>query len=339
MKIVGETKVYEKNGDSYAGYRIPSILKAADGSLLGFCEARKNSLSDYGYIDIVVKKSDDNGATWSEQTIALSDGVNTFGNPCCVLDKDSGTIHMVCNFNLHDKGEQLIIEGKAPRKAYYLYSDDNGDTWSDIREITNEVKAQNWGWLAFGPCHGIQTKSGRIVFPGNHTVLGGKRVFYSYAIYSDDGGKTFHCGADIAPNTNECTLAQLSDGRLYINMRSYEGDHRRRRAYSIDEGESWTDYAKDDALIDPVCQGSVAYCEQNGILAFTNAASEKRENLMLRLSKDGGLTWYNSGLIKAGPCAYSDIVWLDSTTLGCLYETGDADPYECIKFAVIKLGE
>lgn len=336
MKILDKNVAYQSGKDGYAGYRIPSLIKTIDGTILAFCEGRREGFGDTGYIDLIVKRSTDNGETWSNHTIVTSDGKNTFGNANSVMDVSTGKIHMICNFNSCEIHESQILRGEGQRKAYYQYSQDNGLTWSEPCDITSQVKKDNWGWLAFGPCHGIQLRSGRIVFVANHSNIP-ESVYYSYAIYSDDGCETFRIGEDVANNTNECSVAELDDGRVYINMRSYEGDARRRRAYSNDGGATWSSYEKDDVLIDPVCQGSVLSIKDKGILLSCNAASEQRDNLTIRLSRDNGLTWEESLVLNEGPSAYSDMVQIDDNTIGCLYEYGENHPYDYIGFATIKI--
>lgn len=338
MKILNKSIVYQSGKDGYQGYRIPSIIMAKNGALLSFCEGRFYDLGDSGYIDIIVKKSLDNGASWTTHKTVIGDEKNTFGNCCCIVDEDTSRIHMICNFNYASDNEMMIINGEASRKACYLYSDDDGDTWSKPRDITTQVSSDSWGWLAFGPCHGIQTKTGRVVFPSNHTYIKEKAeiTYYSYAVYSDDGCRTFQYGEDVAKNTNECAIARLDNDTLYINMRSYEKDNRRRRAYSLDEGQTWVDYEKDNVLIDPICQGSVLNIDGKGLVAVCNNTSKNRENLTLRLSKNDGKSWYEDIVIYEGPSAYSDLVFLSDNKIGCLYEYGDEHCYQYIGFATIE---
>src|SRR5207253_5938382 len=67
------TDVFISGKDGYHTYRIPAIEAAPDGSLLAFAEARKNNQSDPGSakqeIDLVCKRSSDNGATWSSTNV------------------------------------------------------------------------------------------------------------------------------------------------------------------------------------------------------------------------------------------------------------------------------
>jgi sialidase-1 len=154
---------------------------------------------------------------------------------------------------------------------------------------------------------------------------------YSHVVYSDDGGATWRLGGSAGPGSNESTVAELADGSLVLNMRSYRGRNRRTVARSRDGGVTWSEPEEDAALVEPVCQGSLL--RFGGLLLFANPASTKRENLTVRASRDGGRTWFGSAVIHAGPAAYSNLVALNRRTAGILYERGEASAYEHISFA------
>lgn len=65
------TVVYQAGTNGYSCFRIPAIVKANNGDLLAFAEGRKNSCADAGDIDTVVKRSKDNGKTWSAPQIVI----------------------------------------------------------------------------------------------------------------------------------------------------------------------------------------------------------------------------------------------------------------------------
>lgn len=141
---------------------------------------------------------------------------------------------------------------------------------------------------------------------------------------------------------NECTVAELSGGRLMLNMRSYRGRHLRAVAVSGDGGETWSTPVDDPVLVEPVCQASLlrytAEAEGGGNrMLFSNPASERREKMTVRLSYDEGKTWPVAKLLHAGPSAYSCLTALPDGCAGCLYEGGEADPYETIRFARFNL--
>jgi sialidase-1 len=121
-------------------------------------------------------------------------------------------------------------------------------------------------------------------------------------------------------------------------MRSYHKKNRRAVATSKDGGMTWSPLKLDDALIEPVCEGSILRCTwpDNGDksrILFCNPASKKRENLTVRVSYDEGGTWPVSKVIFAGPSAYSCLAILPDKTIGCLFECGQTKPYETISLA------
>lgn len=339
MKLIRTTKVFSMGQDGIHTYRIPAVIKT-NGMILAFCEGRKENRGDSGNISLLVKRSHDDGLTWSSTAVLAGDDMNTFGNCNPVVDNSTGRIHVLCNYNDGNINEEEIRAGKGTRGCYHLSSDDDGASWSAPRDITGYVKKADWSWHAVGPCHGIQTKSGRFVFGGNHANLRHATTSenydgYSFSMYSDDGCRTFGISPDISPETNECSIAQLSDGRLYINMRSQQHNNRF-VAYSHDEGESWTDFHADMKLIDPHCHGSVLAVSEK--LFFSNAASLSRNNLTISKSNDNGKTWDEQLVIHEGHAAYSDLVQIDEGTIGCLFEYGENEhPYENIGFAVIAI--
>ncbi|MEQ9068881.1 MAG: sialidase family protein, partial [Gimesia chilikensis] len=90
LEAVTRTTVFEKGEAGYHGFRIPALLVTPKGTLLAFAEARKNNLGDSGDIDLVLKRSSDNGKTWSPLAVLWNDGENTCGNPCPVVDESTG---------------------------------------------------------------------------------------------------------------------------------------------------------------------------------------------------------------------------------------------------------
>ena len=53
--------VFKSGEDGYKCFRIPTIIKSENGTLLALLKEEKNSCSDTGDIDLVLKKSFDNG--------------------------------------------------------------------------------------------------------------------------------------------------------------------------------------------------------------------------------------------------------------------------------------
>jgi len=224
-----------------------------------------------------------------------------------------------------------------------LSSEDDGKSWSTAKEITPSVKSDQWTWYATGPCNGIQLQkgkhAGRLVIPCDHIEAASKKYF-SHIIYSDDAGSSWHLGGTTPQDqVNECTVAELPNGYLMLNMRNYSNIRSRKVSISKDAGLSWSDIYSDTTLIEPVCQGSLlryGYASQKNWLLFSNPANTKsRMAMTVRLSRDRGKTWPLSQLVHAGPAAYSNLVILPSGQIACYFEGGIQNPYEGIAFSAI----
>ena len=331
------TAVFEAGQAGYHTYRIPALLVSPKGSLLAFCEGRKTGRGDHGDIDLLVKRSTDGGKTWSKHELVLEEGDTqkvTIGNPCPVVDQATGTIWLPLN---RDNDRVLM-----------LHSTDDGQTWSKPQDITDAVKKPEWTWYAMGPGNGIQLQhgkhKGRLVIPCDHKtkVDNDKNVgFRSHVIYSDDHGKTWQLGGVLDPYTNECAIAELDDGTLLLNMRSYRGKSQRVSSRSTDGGVTWSPCVDEPELVEPVCQGSLVRVPATkttpSLLAFTNPADpKKRQNLTLRLSSDGGKTWPRSLVLCSGSSIYSSLAVLPGGDLGVLYEK---DNYQQIVFARVRVAD
>ncbi|MBE0543988.1 MAG: exo-alpha-sialidase [Verrucomicrobia bacterium] len=340
-----QTDVFVSGTDGYHTYRIPAIVTATNGTVLAFAEGRKNSASDTGDIDLVLKRSSDGGRTWSDMTVVWDDGGNTCGNPCPVVDRETGTIWLLLTWNRGDDAEPRIIAQTSgdTRRVFVTHSTDDGQTWAKPKEITATTKLSNWTWYATGPGAGIQIERGphrgRLVIPCDHIEAGTKRYF-SHVIFSDDHGQTWKLGGSSPRDqVNECEVVELTGNRLMLNMRNYDRTQRTRQtAISHDGGLTWADQGHATELIEPICQASIRrYSWPNdglkGIILFSNPASTRREKMTVRLSEDEGQTWSAARQLQAGPSAYSCLVSLPGQAIGCLYEAGEKSPYEKIVLA------
>ena len=332
-----QTVLYRSGEGGYHTYRIPALLTTKKGTLLAFCEGRKKARSDTGNIDIMLRRSRDNGRTWSAAVTLVDHGPDTIGNPAPVQDLKTGTVWLLLTGNPGHTSEREIIEtgAKGTRTVWIMSSRDDGATWSKPVEITRDVKPDNWTWYATGPVNGIQTRSGRLVIPCDHEVKG-HRGFYSHVICSDDHGKTWKLGGSASAMTDESTVTELGDGTLMLNMRSNAKRFRRSVAVSKDGGITWSEPGFDETLIEPTCQASlIRYSGKRGKgrLLFSNPAAEKRIRMTVRVSEDEGKTWKYNKLVHEGPSAYSSLAALKDGTIGLLYEKGGQQAYETITFA------
>ncbi len=252
------------------------------------------------------------------------------GDPSLLLDRETGRVWCFHAYGPPGIGfgtaKAGAVTGPTTLQLHTIYSDDDGVSWSEPVDLTPQVKDASWQTIFATSGTDIQTSTGRFLVPLVGRDAAG--IVAARNAFSDDHGRTWRVGAAIAVNTDESHNVELADGTILQNMRNGK---RRAVARSADGGVSFGAVEHDAALIDPVCNASIA--RRKNVLIFTNAASEKRERLTVKLSYDGGKTWPAARVLHAGPAAYSAVIVLRDGSVAALYERGDADPYEKISFA------
>lgn len=354
--------VFESGKEGYPVYRIPAIVRASNGDLLAFCEARQGG--DASEIDLVQKRSTDGGRTWGPllviqesdefRSLVDRDTEITIGNPAPVVDlldpENPGRIWMP--FTLEND------------RVFVIHSDDHGATWSERREITAEVKLPDWGWYATGPVHSIQIQGGphrgRLVIPCDHRLGedGADRgSSAAHAILSDDHGRNWRLGAidetyEDTLHANETTVVELNDGTLYFNTRDQNGkaSGTRGESWSTDGGETfdsrdgdWENFRPVGGVLDPPVVQCALLRVSDELLLFSGPdesgpGGKGRSDLRIRYSTDRAETWRDGPLIHTGPAAYSGMVLMEGPSVGVLFESGDPDqksPYQRISFVAL----
>jgi sialidase-1 len=364
-KLFAQTKavpVFVSGNDGYKSFRIPAIIKAKNGDLLAFCEGRVHGGADFGDIKIVLKRSSDNGKTWSALQIVASNDSLQAGNPAPVVDLTDplfpqGRIFLF--YNTGDGHEMELRKGKGHRDVFYKTSTDNGKTWSEATDITLQVNRiyqpqinplwnfkEDWRTYANTPGHALQFHEGkykgRIYVAANHSSGDPKpelRDYQAHGYYTDDHGATFHLSETVPfEGSNESTAAQLTNNSLMMNSRNQTGKYRI-VSLSKDGGENWDTTFIDHNLPDPICEGSllnIGTKKGKSILAFCNNDSKNnRDSLTLRISFNEGRSWEKKFLIEPKNTAYSDIVKTSKKSIGVFYE---ADGYKEIRFTEVAIG-
>jgi hypothetical protein len=333
---------YNENAPVQYGYRIPSLITTREGTLLAIAE-RRLGLHDHSQNDIVLKRSEDNGETWSEVQVIYEDGKNSLNDPCAVV-LNSGRILLIFQkypYLVHSRSEGDIqiadtgYDGPRNTRSYITYSDDDGKTWSKPREITKQVRPSER--ISIGsPGVGIQLKkgeyAGRVVFPIYETkkITENQRVWGNSVVFSDDEGETWHICNEIEHYDqmgygNEAQIAEQSDGGIILIARN-EGGLFRKYAQSEDGGQTWTNMRLNFELPGVACQGSLisVQSESNNqnIMIYSNPADFNfRTKGVIRLSYDDGITWPVAKKIPADFFAYSCLTQMADGKIGLLYET------------------
>ncbi len=342
------SRLYEAETGGYAHYRVPAIAVSPAGTVMVVVEARASERGDWGLQDILLKRSFDGGKTWDEprkivhlkgsqdqNEAALAQGlaepgVTTYNNIVPIVDRSAGVVHFLfCS---------------AYARAYYMRTADDGETFTEPVEITDTFERfrdeYDWKVIATGPGHGIRHSSGRLIVPvwlsdgtGGHA----HRPSIVSTIYSDDGGGTWERGDVVVrhpelKNPSETLAAELSNGTVMLNIRNESPEHRRSVTVGPDGGSGWSEIRFDEALVEPICMGSLLMVGNALLFANPDSAeprdpenptgSWKRQNLSIRISEDDGATWPYKRVIEPGVSGYSDLAADADGNVYCVYEDG-----------------
>lgn len=357
---VRTTTVFTSGEDGYAIYRIPAIIETTEGTLIAFAEGRVTDAADDGDVDLVTRRSTDGGLTWGPLEVIADMGSDFIGNPSPVVDPATGRIIVFATYKNGSDTELEILAGwgEDTSRQFLLTSDDDGLTFSEPREITEEVKDPQWRWYSVGPGHAVVIEdgphAGRIVAAANHSD--GAANYGAHLLLSDDGGLTWRIGARDTPNDgpvhpNESSAAVLADGTIVVSSRDQEGDDdwHRLMTTSTDGGETFTSPFTDQVdLVIPMVQASllrIAPPTDGGedtvtdrLLLSGPAHPTDRVDMAVRISTDGGATWSDGMALPEGPAAYSDLVELRGGLIGVLHEAGTEDATERIDFSTFGVG-
>src|SRR5258708_38822387 len=82
--------VFRAGEGGYHTYRIPALIRSPKGTLLAFCEGRRNSASDTGDIDTLLRRSFDGGKTWAALQKIADMCEDTVGNPTPMVERKTG---------------------------------------------------------------------------------------------------------------------------------------------------------------------------------------------------------------------------------------------------------
>ncbi len=362
----GEMRIYSQqaflwtpsnNNTKY--YRIPTILSTADGGIVAFTDDRYSSTKDLGghKIDVVMKKSTDNGATWSaEQTIAEGDGSSdaAYGyGDAAVARTANGKLVCIMAAGKYGFGNGMNHVGVS-------YSSDNGESWTEPTDIYSSI---DFGDITPSSVFatagkGVTFSNGRVAFAMNVMVSG---TIYEYVLYSDNADEetptwkttttSVYTGAD------ESKLEIMNDNSLLVSVRRGTYNGRADRGYNRttgdasgdgintwgDTGRTWSDMNANGCNADILYYSrSTEDCTRPDVIlhTLTKQYSTYRKDLRLYASFDQGGTWTEIFQLQPGYAAYSSMQKLANGDLTIIYEDGsigNVDKQDCyaINYVVI----
>lgn len=310
-------------------FRIPTLLQARDKSLIMMADARLTTVSDYAEMDVVITKSYDNGATWTDYQTVFERTQKNIGwrvhDGAMVLDNNpnSPQYGRIWAFAKEwqanvDPADRAYWDANSDKlKIFMRYSDDNGITWSAKTEFAAGYVGGFLGWST-GCATGITLSNGTLVLPmyWNNSVTNSAGFIYKTV------GGNWQVG-DIVEGvfTNENQIMQDVDGKLIMNARSTGGV---RKVLSLDSiGSGWIERPDLEVLedVNGGCQASfVRYRNTYLFSQPTTYGSATRSNIKVFYSYDL-INWQELvQLTYSSSQGYSELEVTD-TTFGVAVET------------------
>ena len=222
-------------------YRIPAFAVTNDGTLLAVTDLRYGHGADLGNghrIDLLIKRSGDNGKTWSGSvniTNVPKTAQTGYGDAAIVADRESNDVLILCV-----TGNISYQHGNADNHQHVIkfVSHDGGKTFLAGQDISDTIFGFNSTWksLFFGSGKIVQS---RYIKVGSHYRIYSALLSYDYGnavVYSDDFGTSWHILGN--PNTaaipipgNEAKAEELPDGSVVLSSRN--GDYGKGRFINI----------------------------------------------------------------------------------------------------------
>lgn len=289
---------------------------------------RKYSLAESGVV------LDEHGVTTEYR---VEDNGDVF-----VGSEQRGNIHLAEGV---DPNESLL----SVRTCYLqmIYSDDDGETWSQPIDITAQVK-KDWNrFFGTSPGNGIQIKKGphkgRILIPVYYNHEEGI-TFSCAVIYTDDAGRTWHLGDspndgrelfgktissrdlnDDIGSLHESAIIEGKSGNIHVYMRNQHPSGRVAHAVSEDGGQTWGEVDYVEQLTEIFSQpNAINFTFRDGREAFIFANASQmlpfRGCGVLRVSFDDGRTWPHNRVFNPRHYVYQCMAQLPNGKLGLLWE-------------------
>lgn len=222
--------VQRENG--YVSIQAPA-LTAVDGSVLLFAEGRHEVMAQTAKLntvrsnatDIILKRSSDNGQTWSEWTVLKGGDGGVYLRPEVVNAGDKLYLFYTVDVTGKQDGNYRIE---------YKESADGGMTWSEETVVPVEEGEYLISTLSG---HGIRTSDGKLLLPLQCRV--GARGTVA-ALYSVDNGATWNRGAVVdGLRNNSASVAEI-DGKVVMYITHSAAATSRKMVTSEDGGATWS---------------------------------------------------------------------------------------------------
>ncbi|GAA3413732.1 exo-alpha-sialidase [Paenibacillus hodogayensis] len=304
----------------------PSIAKLANGDLY---LAYSWSISHSAYSKIAARRSTDNGLTWSEQAIIVSDSIDDKEPSLTVLRNG----HILLTYY------DYVPSRTHRRQAYIRRSTDNGVTWGPPIIPPTLLYDHPRGYAAING-EMVELDNGDLLMPiyGLRNYDGTMGAFGTYVLRSRDGGYTWlkadervvmwdgydyeGYSYETATGYTEPALADLGNGHIMMVARTNrpKGDPNTdvmKVGHSYDYGNTWSTPADE-----PTLKGHAPhFLKLKGGTHFltygdrSNAWTQGRPVIGRMYVDSKGWSYTQSKLLYRNPGVFSDMAYPGSVEL------------------------
>jgi hypothetical protein len=368
-----DSVVFTEGENGYVSFIIAGIMASSTGRVFAYTDGRFGG-PDGSPSDVVMKVSDDGGETWGALQVMASGSVGgtptlNVTQPSMIEDRVSGRI----SFFYTVRGTVLNPSDPTLAQIYVRTSTDGGDTFGApvlVSDVLADADADmqaaiiagtappqfagedpdDYGreFFVVGPGSPIQLSAAysgagnRIVVPifaiGSRSAPLADRGYGDMMLISDDGGVTWEAGGIIpvgAYLSNEVSIVELANSRIYLNARVSLGDNQRRSfSRSASGGDNWLAPALIPETVIPrfdnvhagLLRASFASTDPNGVsrilFSFPNG-NGTRSRLNVAVSYDEHQRFTSGKVVVPGSAMYSNLALAPDETILLAY-THDA---------------
>lgn len=310
----------EKNADDSHYYRNPAILSLGSGNdVVAFSEYRYDNVnalgkdydgSDYGHrIDVVMKKSSDNGATWGDAVVVAAGAEATEGSQASGYSNPAVALvgsKLIC---LMSQGADAYDSSNGLQHIAISTSIDGGANWTAPADIWSTI---DWNGVAHHSAY-VTPGKGLVYGTGPTTIAFVLNVKSSassatkeYRLYSTDGGDSWTVDATpLSGKGMESKLEMKNDGSLYVTGK---------KPASKD--------CNNDVLYFSRGEGESANALLQTIMWKKDGDPERLRDLRLYASFDQAATWQQLFVIHPDNAGVSSMQKLSDGNLAIFFEDG-----------------
>lgn len=223
-------------------------------------------------------------------------GYGKLMNPSFLIERDNkqGHVGRIYLFALSFAGGFYYDAHNIDGDCAYIYSDDDGVSWSDVNFLNQNIDTTSWQTAGPAPANGFEMSDGTLVIPcmGVRAGLNGSANAYGCGVAYKKVGGDWQFSRPLSGT--ESTAFEGVDGSIYLNVRT-ENYSSARSTYKYDmASNTWTKTTNVEFYPHIAIQSNIERVSIDNmnvyLMAILDTSSTSRRNNTIWVSADG-LIW------------------------------------------------